>query len=314
MKALTRKPVFWIAYALLSAAALAVAIHLFPRAIPLVNLDVRMNRVEAIAAGEALAVRYKLAPADTRSAARFDHDGTAQNYIELEGGGRTAFAELTRGDVYSPYWWSVRVFAPGTIEEAVMRFRADGAPDGFVRRLPESYVRDEATKALARGGSADACRGARTRRLERRLRALHAARPIAGHAAERPGRPHVRLRAAGEVRRGARSPAARGRRRRARRRRALHVRSRVVRPPLPGVAQREQPDRRRGERDGGPAVRRRRLHLRLAVADAPALARLAAGVRRRPDRRGRCSRSRSSRPRPPRGSPPTPPKRRPLSG
>ncbi|MET0441873.1 MAG: hypothetical protein ABW071_07815, partial [Casimicrobiaceae bacterium] len=149
MKALTRRPAFWIAYALLSAAALAVAIHLFPRAIPLVNLDVRMNRVEAIATGEALAVRYKLAPADARSAARFDHDGTAQNYIELEGGGRAAFAELTRGDVYSPYWWSVRVFAPGTIEEAVIRFRADGTPDGFVRRLPENYVRNEATKALA---------------------------------------------------------------------------------------------------------------------------------------------------------------------
>lgn len=63
MKALTRRPAFWIAYALLSAAALAVAIHLFPRAIPLVNLDVRMNRVEAIATGEALAVRYKLGPA-----------------------------------------------------------------------------------------------------------------------------------------------------------------------------------------------------------------------------------------------------------
>ena len=148
MNAWTRKPLFWIAYTALALAALAVALHLFPRAIPLVNLDVRMNRVEALAAGEALAVRYKLAPDGFRSAARFDHDGSAQNYIELEGGGRTAFARLTRGDVYSPYWWAVRLFTPGAIEEAVIRLRPDGAPDGFVRQLPEAYVRDEATKAL----------------------------------------------------------------------------------------------------------------------------------------------------------------------
>jgi hypothetical protein len=148
MNALTRKPLFWIAYAALSAVALIVALQLFPRAIPLVNLDVRMSRAEALAAGEALAVRYKLAPPQARSAARFEHDGTAQNYIELEGGGRAAFAQLTRGDVYAPYWWSVRLFAPGTIEEAVLRFKPDGAPDGFARQLAETYVRDPATKAL----------------------------------------------------------------------------------------------------------------------------------------------------------------------
>ncbi|MEP6677684.1 MAG: CPBP family intramembrane glutamic endopeptidase [Betaproteobacteria bacterium] len=148
MISLTRKWLFWVAYAALSVASLAVAIHLFPRAIPLVNLDVRMNRAEALAAGEALAVRYKLAPVGARSAVRFDHDGTAQNYIELEGGGRAVFATLTRGDVYAPYWWAVRLFAPGTIDEAAIRFKPDGTPDGFARQLPEAYVRDPATKAL----------------------------------------------------------------------------------------------------------------------------------------------------------------------
>jgi len=74
-----RRPLFWIAYAVFAAAALAVAVHLFPRAIPLVNLDVRMNRAEALAAGEALAARLRLAPEGARSAARFDHDGAAQN-------------------------------------------------------------------------------------------------------------------------------------------------------------------------------------------------------------------------------------------
>ncbi len=153
MKAPTRTPLFWIAYAALSLGALAVAFQLFPRAIPIVNLDVKMNRTEALAAGEALAVRYKLAPAGARSAARFDHDGTAQNYIELEGGGRAAFAQLTRGDVYAPYWWDVRLFTPGTIEEALIRFKPDGTPEGFGRKVAEAYVRDPDTRAL---GTAEA--------------------------------------------------------------------------------------------------------------------------------------------------------------
>jgi len=148
VSALTRRPLFWIAYAVVAAVALAVAVHLFPRAIPLVNLDVRMNRAEALAAGEALAARLRLAPEGARSAARFDHDGAAQNYIELEGGGRAAFAALTQGAVYAPYWWSVRLFVPGTIEEAVVQFKPDGTPDGFSRQLPETYVRDPASKAL----------------------------------------------------------------------------------------------------------------------------------------------------------------------
>jgi len=145
---LTRKPAFWIAYVAVAAAAVAVALKLFPVAIPLVNLDVRMSRAEALAAGEALNARLKLAPSESRSAVQFNHDGAAQNYVELEAGGRAAFAELTRGGVYSPYWWDVRLFAPGLIEEAVVRFKPDGAPAGFVRRVAETYVRDPATKAL----------------------------------------------------------------------------------------------------------------------------------------------------------------------
>ena len=57
----------------------------------------------------------------------------------------------TRGDLYAPYWWDVRLFTPGKIEEAVIRFRPDGAPYGFQRRVPETYIRNPATKALDAG-------------------------------------------------------------------------------------------------------------------------------------------------------------------
>lgn len=144
----TRRPAFWIAYATLSALALVVAWRLFPLAIPLVNLDITLSRADALARAEARAESLKLAPPGARSAARFAHDATTQNYVELEGGGKAAFAALIDGGLYAPYRWEVRVFAPGDVHEATIRLRPDGAADGFSRRVPEAWVRDEARRAL----------------------------------------------------------------------------------------------------------------------------------------------------------------------
>jgi hypothetical protein len=80
---------------------------------------------------------------------RFAHDSDTQNYVELEGGGKAEFGALVQGDVYAPYWWDVRIFRPGEVNEVTIRFRPDGGPNGFTRRVPETYVRDEATKALS---------------------------------------------------------------------------------------------------------------------------------------------------------------------
>jgi len=147
--ALDRRPVFWIAYGVLALACLALAWKLMPAAIPIVQLDITMTRAEALAKGEALAAERKLAPAGARSALVFNHDVVAQNYVELEGGGKAAFAALVAGGAYAPYWWDVRLFKPGAVEEALIRFRPDGAIDGFTRKVAETYVRDPATKALA---------------------------------------------------------------------------------------------------------------------------------------------------------------------
>jgi hypothetical protein len=143
------KPAFWIAYALLAAAALAVAWRLFPLAIPLVNLDIRLARHDAVASAQARAERLALAPAGARTAARFAHDQTLQNYVELEGGGKPAFAQLVAGTAYAPYWWEVRLFEPGEVTESLLRFRPDGAAYGFTRKLPETWLpADPARRAL----------------------------------------------------------------------------------------------------------------------------------------------------------------------
>ncbi|HET6803648.1 MAG TPA: type II CAAX endopeptidase family protein [Casimicrobiaceae bacterium] len=150
---LTRTRAFWIAYAAASLVALAIAVKLFPLAIPIVNLDITTSRDEAVATARTLATRFRIAPEGARVAARFAHDATTQNYVELEGGGKPAFADLTRGDRYSPYWWEVRLFTLGAIDEVVVRLKPDGTPAGFARRLPESYVRDAARKALDAGAA-----------------------------------------------------------------------------------------------------------------------------------------------------------------
>ncbi len=149
MIAWDRRPLFWIAFLAISLACLAVAWKLFPQAMPIVNLKVTMPRDAAIAKARELATRNALLPDGGRQATVFNQDGQAQSYVELEGGGKQAFAALVAGGLYAPYWWEVRLFHPGVIEEASISFKPDGSVNGFVRRVPDTYVRDAKTMALA---------------------------------------------------------------------------------------------------------------------------------------------------------------------
>src|SRR5207253_3148663 len=74
------------------------------------------------------------------TAVRFAHDDATQNYIELEGGGKRAFAALLEANAYAPYWWDVRLFTPGEITESIVRFKPDGTPYGFRLKLPETWA------------------------------------------------------------------------------------------------------------------------------------------------------------------------------
>src|SRR5215467_7576031 len=138
MTSVTRRASFWIAFALIAAGSAALAWRLFSEALPLIQLDVKMTRADALASGTALGQKLKLAAEDSRAAAIFTHDGEAQNFVELEAGGKPKFVELLRGNLYSPYWWEVRLFKPRETAEARIRFRPDGTPYGFVRVFPES--------------------------------------------------------------------------------------------------------------------------------------------------------------------------------
>ena len=138
MRGITTRPAFWAAFTLLSAISAAFAWHFFPQALPLIKLDVKMTREDALDRASALAGKLDLAPLGARRAALFTHDGATQNFVELDAGGKAKFAELLTGKIYAPYWWEVRLFRPSETAEARVRFRPDGSPYGFQLKLPEA--------------------------------------------------------------------------------------------------------------------------------------------------------------------------------
>src|SRR5256885_1152716 len=138
MTEMTRKPAFWIAFAVISVMSAVFAWRFLPQALPLIKLDVKMTRDDALDRASALAGKLGLAPLETRRAALFTHDGTTQNFVELDAGGKPKFAELLTGVVYAPYWWEVRLFNPDQSAEARVRFRPDGSPYGFKLKVPEA--------------------------------------------------------------------------------------------------------------------------------------------------------------------------------
>jgi hypothetical protein len=132
-----RKPVFWLVFVLVSLGCVWFSVANFPRAFPLVSLDLDMDRDNALAASRALAERHGWGPAGYRQAATFALDSELQSFVELEGGGKDAFAEMLTGELVSPYTWEVRHFREFETTETRVRFTPAGEPYGFVAKLPE---------------------------------------------------------------------------------------------------------------------------------------------------------------------------------
>jgi hypothetical protein len=157
MNGITRKPAFWLAFAFLSALSATFAWRYFPQALPLINLEVKMTREDALARAVSIADRLHLIAPGARAAALFSTDSGTQNFIELEAGGKPAFAALLSGDVYAPYRWQVRLFHPGETTEVRMSFKPDGTPYGFLRILPENEpgaaLDAAAARAIAEGSA-----------------------------------------------------------------------------------------------------------------------------------------------------------------
>ena len=132
-----RKPLVWVAFAGVSLLGTALAVELFPRAMPVVTLDITMDRTSSLSRASELASRHHWGPEGYSQAAAFGGDEIVQAYVELEAGGNEAFARLLSTDLYSFYTWHVRLFREQETTETLVRFTAGGKAYGFRETLPE---------------------------------------------------------------------------------------------------------------------------------------------------------------------------------
>src|SRR5438105_3361607 len=102
MKSLFYRKGFWI-FAFIFATALSYfSYHFFPIAFPLVHIDLKINRTDALDIAEKLTKKMAIDPHSFWHAASFDTDALVQTFVELEGGGKQVFIEMIENNWYQP--------------------------------------------------------------------------------------------------------------------------------------------------------------------------------------------------------------------
>ena len=155
-----RRPLFWIIFIAVSIAAAIFTIRNFSTAFPLVAIDLRMDREDAMRTARVLSEKNVWPPNAFDEAAEFSADQEVQNFIELEGGGKSELARILKEKIFAPYTWRVRHFKEGDAHETLVRFTPEGNAYGFRLKLPdqekgESKPREEAQRIAEATARAD---------------------------------------------------------------------------------------------------------------------------------------------------------------
>src|SRR5689334_21036347 len=135
---------------IITVVAAAAAMWLFPRALPLLAIQDRIGRDEALQRADSFIVANKLAPDSARRAIEFTSDDSLRTFIELAGGGKDTLDALIRGRDVALYSWAIRAFVPGDIREVRLRLSPDGRLIGVSRVLPDSLVRPAVDESRGR--------------------------------------------------------------------------------------------------------------------------------------------------------------------
>lgn len=136
---LLQRPLSWIVLGAVCALGVTYARLNFSKAIPLLRLEISMNREAAAAAAVNLARQHGWSPADPRRVATtFTRNEDLTNFIELEAGGKENLGHLLDAGLITPYRWTVRLFREKDAAETTVFFKPDGALIGFAEKLPES--------------------------------------------------------------------------------------------------------------------------------------------------------------------------------
>lgn len=150
MKHFWQHPVTWITFFLLSCIAIFFAFSYFPRAFPLVHIDLTMDRSQALAQAKSIIKEHHFIPQTTDYVASFNNNRFLQTFVELEGGGKEAFINMITQDLYQPYQWFIRAFSPGNQEESLLFFTPNGTPYGFSQKISENRPGNSISRDQAR--------------------------------------------------------------------------------------------------------------------------------------------------------------------
>ncbi len=135
---LFHRPLSWLVFLLLACASAVYVYFNFDKANSLVNVNIQMNREEALKQAARLAEEFEIGPEGFKQAAAFRNDSHFQNFTELESGGLDTFNQIIAEGYYQPYYWSVRHFKEQEASEAVFRFKPNGEKYGFTEKIPET--------------------------------------------------------------------------------------------------------------------------------------------------------------------------------
>ena len=154
LRPLFRGPIFrvsfWVLLAALSIASTIFVYLYFSKAFPLVELDLRMDRSQALQAARRLAKAQGWGPEDFRQTVQFSVEQEVQTFVELEGGGVSAFRAMIAEGLFSPHRWVVRHFKEGKVEETWIYFKPSGEFLGFGEVLAEKTAGTNVTAPEAR--------------------------------------------------------------------------------------------------------------------------------------------------------------------
>lgn len=147
-------PLFWLIFSLTAAGSAFLAFRYFPKAFPIVHLDLTMDRSQALEHAKIISTQFNLGPQNAQEATLFATDELVKTFVELEGGGKDALVVMMDNNLYQPYTWQVRHFKEFEQNQTNIYFTTTGIPYGFIETIsenvPGAQLSSEQAGSLAR--------------------------------------------------------------------------------------------------------------------------------------------------------------------
>ena len=115
----------------------------------IINLDISMDRHEALQSALSDSDVWSIGPFDSRQAVIFNEDTFLQYYIELEADGKEGYNNFLAEGKYQPYQWIVRHFLPQQEHQAYFYYTPAGELYGFNEIIPETEPGNNISVELA---------------------------------------------------------------------------------------------------------------------------------------------------------------------